>query len=659
MAISIIKAPANISTGPGADYARVNLFFDEVFYIPTGSKFIINTDVRSTPIEIEVVAPNPILYTDIDYIYSIIKPLFDAALGTWYNIVLEPTGSTLVDMIITAKVPGVGYNINFSSVPDNLALFPGSNNTDFSAVNVLEVITVANNQIACLAFNPVEYILQTNNDLVTAGIKHKFKLQFIAFQNNGVTLTITALGQNIVFTFKQFGPFADNEIRSLIGGFPLSDWVEQYIYPAMLRNYVLDRNYNITFSGNEITFEAKEAGTRYAINATVPNVNIIKSTITVGVDEVKRDNFNLVFDVYAEKTYMAGDYELIWPSMGVPDAQKRVRFDISKALTRSIKPKFPPFATLVANGAFVANLPRRYYAKYAEAFGEPMQVKGYDFFAAQSLTLALFGGKKKLNIKDTDLTTNYINAAVPKLLTSMPNGIEVGPNQPQYLSVYWPLGVSGSYNVKARVKLYYQDGTSSEDLTAYTSAQTQKAIITFSAGYAQLGINGLKDSTKTVVAYDVWLADNGNVQRSQKFNFKVNHDYFRNNRYFIFINSFGCLETVWFTGNRKVQTQMDNDTYKRVHYNDTHESTAVYEGDTIEDNHETNYLFELSTGYKTKAYVDYVVEFFQSKMRYEFLTDKLALIVIDKTKVELYDDSDTDFGFKFSYQYSWKEEGLA
>lgn len=658
MAITVIKAPSNISTGPGADYASVSLFFDEVFYIPTGAKFIVDTDVSPTPIEIEVVSPNPIIYTDKDYIYSIIKPLFDAALGTWYNIVLEEFSTTQVDMIITAKTSGIGYNINFASVPIDLNLWPGSNNTEFSQINITEVVTVANNNIACLAFNPVEYILQTNNNIETTGVKHKFKLQFIAFQNNGVQLTITALGQSIVFTFKEFSPFTDNEIRTLIGGLPMADWVEQYIYPAMLRNYLLDVNYNITYSGNEITFEAKEAGSRYAIDATVPNVNIIKTTIATGVDEVKRDNFNLVFDVYAERNYMAGDYELIWPSMGVPDADKRVRFDISKALTRSIQPKFPAYATLVGNGAFVANLPRRYYAKYAEAFGEPMQVKGYDFFAAKSLTTALYGGKKKVNIKEEELVDDYFNATVPKLLTSMPSGIEVCPSQPQYLSVFWPLGVTGSYNVKARVKLYYQDGTSSGNLTAYTSSQNQKCIITFSAGYSQLGIDALKDATKTVVSYDVWLADNGDVQRSQKFNFKVNHDYFQHNRFFIFINSFGCLETVWFTGNKRIQTQMDNDTYVRVHYNDTHESTGVYEGETIEDNHVTNYIFELSTGYKNKAYIDYVVEFFQSKMRYEFLQGKIALIVIDKAKLELYNDTDTDFGFKFSYTYSWKEEGL-
>lgn len=658
MAITVIKAPSNMSTGPGADYASVNLFFDEVVYIPTGAKFVVNTDASPTPIEIEVVVPNPIAYTDIDYIYSIIKPLFEAAIGTWYNIVLEPSSSMQVDMIITAKTPGVGYNINFDSVPIGLGEYPGSNNTYFSAIYIQAVVEVANNAIACLAYNPVEYVLETNNNILTAGIKHKMKLAFGAFQLTNTTFTIHALGQAIVFTFKEFGPFADNEIRTLIGGLPMADWVEQYIYPAMLRNYVLDTNYTITYDAAEVFFEAKEAGTRYALNATVPNVNIVKTTMVTGVDEVKRDNFNLVFDVYAEKTYMAGDYELIWPGMGVPDAAKRVRFDISKALTRNIKPQFPPFATLVANGAFVANLPRRYYAKYAEAYGEPLQVRGYDFFAAKSITTAFLGGKKKLNITESDFVSNYINAEIPELLTSMPNGIEVCPTQPQYLSVYWPLGVTGSYNVKARVKLYYDDDTTSADLTAYTSSQNKKCVITFSAGYNQLGIDGLKEAGKKVVAYDVWLADNGEAQRSQKFTFKVNHDYFQHNRFFVFINSFGCLETVWFTGNKRIQTQMDNDTYTRVHYNDTHESTGVYEGETIEDNHVTNYIFELSTGYKNKSYIDYVVEFFQSKMRYEFLADKIALIVIDKAKVELYDDNDTDFGFKFSYSYSWKEEAL-
>lgn len=657
MAISIIKAPGNITSNSSGLTAKLTLLFSEVCYTPDGSKFIFVTDHSPTPIEVEVTGINPIGYTDVDYVFSVIKPLIEAALTTWYLVTVAFDGPADAVIDIIARTPGTGSNITITSFPEGLGSYPGSYNPSYAAISVLDEVTAVENNIACLAFNPVEYILQTDNVIATAGVKHQLRLQFVAFQAHLAVLTFSLFGKIITFTFRNTGPYGDYDIP--INGVTMNDWVRFYIMPVFESNYLLSRYFSITYSTNNITFTAKENGITYILDATVPNANIVKTTIATGVDEVKKDNFNLLLDVYIETEYLLGDYQLANPNIGVPDAAKRVRFDIGKPLQALINPIFPNFSTLVGSGVFIANMARRYFIKYAEAFGEPIQVLKYEFFTSKSLTTALFGGNKLLNFKQTNLVDNYIKAEINKPLTAMPSGMAVCPTQPQYLTAMWPLNVTTSFTAKVMVKLFYDDGTFSDDILALSTVLDKKALLTYTVGYSQLGIDALKESGKTVVAYDVWLADNDVVQRTHKFSFTVNHDYFLHNRFFVFINSYGCLETAWFTGSKRTQTEMDNEVYNQVHYRDTHESTNVYEGDIIEDGHSTNYIFELSTGYKTKAYVDYIVEFFQSKKRYEILPDKLAMITIDKAKVELYDDNDTDFGFKFSYSYAWKEDGLA
>lgn len=291
-------------------------------------------------------------------------------------------------------------------------------------------------------------------------------------------------------------------------------------------------------------------------------------------------------------------------------------------------------------------------------YGTPQAVNSYENFANFSPITALFGGFKRLNFIDDGLVSQYFNAEVNKFLTSIPNNTELHQEQLQFLSFYLNKA-NGLYLMKIRLKLYYDDGTSSNAIDSLTFSDTKNCIITVPVGYDQLAIDNLKASGKNVTKYDVWISNNANTAITETKTFLVNNDYYRHNRFFAYLNAFGVAETIWFTGNLKHNVMHDNQMVERIYYRDDEALTGVYDGDLIEFDNKAKQSFTLSTGYKTKEWNDYAQQFINSHLKYAILTDKLAAINIDKTTVEVYNDTDTEFGFAFTYTYAWQEEGLA
>ena len=92
-------------------------------------------------------------------------------MASYYSI------SCIVIIKITARTAGEGFNISSVSVPEDLGDYPGSNNLTYTQVYAQNKIAFSVTNIVVLAYNPVEYIFQTNTNIITAGVKHKIKLR--------------------------------------------------------------------------------------------------------------------------------------------------------------------------------------------------------------------------------------------------------------------------------------------------------------------------------------------------------------------------------------------------------------------------------------------------------------------------------------------------
>lgn len=659
MALTVVKAPGNIINASANNLASLKIGFENVFYIPNGTEFIFENS--SGNIVVPITSPNPLGYTDKDdYVLSIIFPKINAILSNQYNLTFIPAGSNDNSYIsIVAKNVGPQFNLEFKNEPVLIGEIVGSLNDQYTRVFTEETVLADYVNMAVTIKNPVEYVVNSNEVYISTGVKHRFKLQFTSLQPANSQLIFNLLGQIITFTFKLSANPEYLEIRTFSTSIGLADWVANYIIPAILKNYLIAVNYKLWSVGNELFIEAKEPGTKYIAMLTLPNSQIIHTVIAAGVNEVKRPNFETLIDVYLEKEYMSENFELVYSASAIPN-NGSCRFNLSMQLQSLLKPLilFPDFNTLTDGGTFRAISPKRYSLKMAEMYGAPQAVNSYENFANFSPITALFGGFKRLNFIDDGLVYHYFNAEVNKFLTSIPNNTELHKDQLQFLSFYLNKA-NGLYLMKIRLKLYYDDGTSSNAIDSITFSDTKNCIITVPVGYDQLAIDSLKASGKNVNKYDVWISNNSNTAITETKTFFVNNDYYRHNRFFAYLNAFGVAETIWFTGNLNHNVMHDNQMVERIYYRDDEAVTSVYDGDLIEFDNTAKQSFTLSTGYKTKEWNDYAQQFINSHLKYAILTDKLAAINIDKTTVEVYNDTDTEFGFAFTYTFAWQEEGLA
>lgn len=460
--------------------------------------------------------------------------------------------------------------------------------------------------------NPVGVELETDNLVTTAGVKESHQMSITASPAANDVLTFAWNGNSVAFTAKASPDNSGTQIQTQ-GAETLKEWVDTYLIPGMRQNYTLNEDFDIERTNDvatpvEVRVRAKLTGATYnlTITQTTGFVGFTLSELANGVTEVQRTDFEILLDVYMEDDYASGTYIRLDQKEATPDSDYIAIFRLEETLKPYLSHDKPSFnqATITR----CSNIMKRYYYRYAEAFGEPQVVQKLSnpTLTTKHVILAGYGYK---DFPASTFVANHITGnAGKKFLTTQPRTKTITTTQQEYLYLY-NTATSGTMTIK--LKVYYTDGTSSALTDKTTASAGYNQVYIFPVGYAQLAVAAV-DSTKTVKYYEVYVYDVDHS--SETFTYYVDHKRYRLSRYFLFLNSLGGMDTLWCSGQEEeigMEVSMEEARLvEEYNYAATDAQITAY-------NAEFRDTVKVHTGWKTKEYIDHLRDLLISEAIYE------------------------------------------
>ena len=516
------------------------------------------------------------------------------------------------------------------------------------------------------AKNQCDIEVTTNNVVTAAGSKALAIIQISKTPTTGfLTIANNLFSQS--FTFETTPNTSGLELPRNSAALDSNVYANTILIPALLNNYYINRDYTIELNSVSpstfmLLFTARQNGAAYTLttNGTVASYSAILNT--AGTDKAIRPNFRVFMDVFAEKNMLQNDFELVYPGEGVPDNSGKVGFDLNPILESITSYSIPPFEDA---GVFFLNKMKRFYVKFCEVFGTPPTPQRYYRWPTTEgvYATAFYAAAKNNSYPFSTFGNSYFK-------TAMPNGsIVLHPQQKQYLTFFNtnPASEGVGYFFKITVKLYYTDGTESSwidyqsDVIHDETPLSYSNYLTIDVGYSQLRIDTLKASGKTVERYEVKsggvLEEDAQLE-TPAFGFKVEQDAQRYPRYFLFINSYGFPETVYFYGLEARSIEADTTVVQRP-FISVDANNAIVHGEFAETNRTLRGTTQVTTGNKDKTHLDYFKDFIASPARYQQTQTQFVNVIMEKATIEMDKDDDTLFSLDFKFKDAMFERGIA
>lgn len=316
-------------------------------------------------------------------------------------------------------------------------------------------------------------------------------------------------------------------------------------------------NFSIIATAKNATYDTEVAWDNSSLSGTT------SVSATAPAASTAPDNLQLLFEVYFERSYGSGDYDRIASLRGFPDANGEVIFDVSHMLYREVQGDLatPPLPAFDNAETVLADNLRNYYIRYREQYDDiPDLNRAWNHLGTSTVIL---GGISQALYAETDFLTSI--DATSSLLTWYPDGKTVAPSQAEYLPWYNYTGADASLVV---------------ELVRYTSAGAMTTLfrmesgITIPAdgtalvpvGYDQLAINNTD-----VLKYTVRIVDESSdyeggsaVYLSPERTFYVDHDYYEEQRFLMYLNSFACPVTVRCIGEHTKEMEVNRQVSEQV-----------------------------------------------------------------------------------------------
>lgn len=329
---------------------------------------------------------------------------------------------------------------------------------------------------------------------------------------------------------------------------------EQYmadVFKHMQFNEKLMSFYELTRVDNVITATAKQPiaeliPTDFYLSDTqsVNGVKAINETIsTVFWKANKRADFRLNTQVFFEREYLSGNFELVFEGTSTVDATGHVDLDVSGIIHAEIKNTFdtPPLLTELptaqVNKANRANVLRRFYVTISERWTNMKQPVIWD---KSAVLFAHFGG-----VSDEDFSKNHpihYLQSTNSFLTSWPDKKRLYDNQSDWLS--WMNVAGQKREISIDVKIYYTDGTNASEEIG-TIALNKWETVTVPVGYMQLMIEDI-DATKIAHAWEIIIKESNDPIATRRYIRTMMTNVF--NQTLAYLNNYGVQETFYTTG---------------------------------------------------------------------------------------------------------------
>ncbi len=527
--------------------------------------------------------------------------------------------------------------------------------------------TLSHNQVEVVVNSDEQYIIPPDanahaslrirvvNDPVSAG-----NVKF--FIGDPLTDAI----RELTFTFHASPDDSGYQLPRNVAAEPIDDYVLGVLIPALNENYFIATGYTLAMENSsstqaEILFTARNFGSAHTITFTenLASNEIVGVSGAWGSNPEARENFKIYLDMFAEDGLYSGNDKLLFQSDGVPNVDGDCVFAINRILDAAAGYTIPGFDTNTIEEATGAV---RYFVRAAEVYGANPSPRKFHRYPNIGFLWALWGGSKSSKFPH-EIYTHYINAAQNKWLTCMPDGTVVHKLQKQVLTLFCTGTTTGGFPDDATYllegKMFYTDGTDSgswAEWAEYTDIPSMR-FYRFRVGYTELGIDAKKEPDKTVAKYSIRITRAASAI-SQTFTFTVEQKTVRNPRFFLFVNSFGCAESIYMYGEQERTLAHSAKSIQR-HRIDVDTADKIMHGEFDEVDNEFRRVYAISTGIKDKSYLDYFIDFVNSPERFLQASNMFSKITIPGAEMKLDSDADSTYALRLNYSDAVIERGNA
>jgi hypothetical protein len=349
-------------------------------------------------------------------------------------------------------------------------------------------------------------------------------------------------------------------------------------------------------------------------------------------DPETKPNLSFICEVWVERTYLSGVYTKIITLEQPADSAAHTVFNVQTALDAYVEPHLPTVYQSTVTRA--DNIFKRYYLKYTEKFGEPPAEATY---TQVNVNFVVLGGLSEEEYAANTFFASFQDTQKP-FFTWTP--IEkkdlqaVFKEQPEYL--YFMVNSFAVSSFKAKVKIYYTDGTDGTS-TFHTQSDVHRyELFLIPAGHNQLDLASY-NTDKTVKAWEVFVTDSSDNLISETRKYRLNTDYFPYKRFLLYLNSLGGFDTLCISGKASMAMDTDEVIAERIlPYNH-----GVSDPDFEVLEKVGSRQLKVSTGYKSKEYMDRLQDFLISPAVYLLLNDRHIPVKVRTRNSEIFDEEST------------------
>lgn len=452
---------------------------------------------------------------------------------------------------------------------------------------------------------------------------------------NSLAITTTALGTSFVFKYgaKNITMFAsaapDDSGLQFLAGVTVVDLI-----PYFKENYDLNNDFEITSSGSNVIFTAKNKG--YGFNFSGAGSNTL-----AGSPQVIKPNYTVLFKLYLENATYTG-FELIYTanlniiagSAGIVEAPIGER--LHSAITRTLREEYPDQP---AEGMLLCKKScRKYYFQYAESYGEPIAVR--KLYTSEQFT-AVHGGFSTLaQFNQTLISLIAPGAAITDRFLKQGNTeVYTRSNQPQYL-YFFNTRATRSISVKV-LFTFIDDTTELREVLSATSLESFRKYA-FNVRFDQISI-GL---TKQVVKYKIYLeseSERVSEERTYWLDYKLRNYV----RYFLSWSSFGSFDSRICFGKGESEFELFTKNANRI----ARQGDDIKAGTSFTYNSKIQRSFKVATGFMSRRELIGNADFFLSNFKYRYSGGLLLPIEVVSGKISELQDGEHLMAQRFDYRY--------
>lgn len=467
---------------------------------------------------------------------------------------------------------------------------------------------------------------------------------------DGNAFDVTYNGITQTFTAKDAPDNSGLQVRSG-AGLSLLDWCTQ-LAEDLEGNFKLSRDFDISVEltgvNERVMLVAKVADPIYDISINVQA--FVSSTILAnGQKKARHASFGIWYQVIVANADGTG-FDVVQTDSYLDVNDEGECFpDLRQTLTQSLIGKNRDFEQPdPAMPAVQRNTKscRKYYIRYAEAYGSTQVIKKVK---STPVKWVMLGGTGKAAEDGFSIPDTFLNGGYHLFLKQEPASKNLALTQCEWLSMVWLTGPIAS--IKLKVKTYFTvgDPVTHDAFTITDLAKYDK--VSFPSGPTQLNLPGLYVD-QIITYYEVWLTDGADAPVSEIKTYRLNYEYQAAPRWFSYLSSFGCYDTIYTIGKGSVE-------YDLISQKATLTKTNTFQfssGEVIEFDTQLEHKETVLSGYVSKRELKRYRDFFLSPNKFQVRSSRAYPVMLNSKSIKELRDNDYLFYVEFETGYRFTDE---